>query len=184
MSQEVSNRLCLIHGLLRTLRRRIFRPTGIFRVDPLFLLQDQVREPRNYLSILHAIGGGKHTLDEISKASGLAKQNASTYLGRLADLYFVERRAPVTLPPRRRGPSRQGRWHLRDPYLRFYFRFVSPTSLRTIVTATASRQQAKKKDSNILSVPPPPIISFQRPTQRRPSSVAALCNKEMLLPPC
>ncbi len=107
-------------SIAENVRRRIFR------VDPLFLLQDQVREPRNYPSILHAIGGGKHTLDEISKASGLAKQNASTYLGRLADLYFVERRAPVTLPPRRCGPSRQGRWHLRDPYLRFYFRFVSP----------------------------------------------------------
>jgi AAA+ ATPase superfamily predicted ATPase len=113
-------------SLAENVRRRIFRPTGIFRVDPLFLLQDQVREPRNYLSILHAIGAGKHTLDEISKASGLVKQNASTYLRRLADLYLVERRAPVTLPPRQRKPSRQGRWHLHDPYLRFYFRFVSP----------------------------------------------------------
>ena len=32
--------------LAENIQRRIFRPTGIFRVDPLFLLQDQVREPR------------------------------------------------------------------------------------------------------------------------------------------
>ena len=113
-------------SLVENVRRRIFRPTGIFRVDPLFLLQDQVREPRNYLSILHAIGEGRHTLGEIAKASGLAKQNASTYLRRMADLYLVERRTPVTLPPKQRAQSRQGRWHLRDPYLRFYFRFVAP----------------------------------------------------------
>jgi AAA+ ATPase superfamily predicted ATPase len=117
--------------IAQNVKRRVFRPTGIFRVDPLFLLQDQVREPRNYLSILHAIGGamgqgGKHTLEEIANAAGLPKQNASTYLGRLADLHLVERRTPVTLQAERRERSRQGRWHLLDPYLRFYFRFVMP----------------------------------------------------------
>ena len=113
-------------SLADNIRRRIFHPTGIFRVDPLFLLQDQVREPRNYLSILYAIGEGRRTLDEIAAAAGLPKQNVSTYLGRLADLYLVERRTPVTLTPKRRERSRQGRWHLLDPYLRFYFRFVVP----------------------------------------------------------
>lgn len=114
-------------NVAQNVKQRIFRPTGIFRVDPLFLLQDQVREPRNYLSILHAIGGeGKHTLDEIAGASGLPKTNVSTYLGRLADLHLVERRTPVTLPEERRERSHQGRWHLLDPYLRFYFRFVVP----------------------------------------------------------
>jgi len=112
--------------LRENVNRRILQPTGIFRVDPLFLLQDQVREPRNYLSVLHAIGSGAHTLDEISKAAGLAKQNVSTYLGRLADLHMVERRTPATLPKERRDGSRQGRWHLVDAYLRFYFRFIVP----------------------------------------------------------
>ena len=56
--------------LADNVKRHICRPTGIFRVDPLFLLQDQVREPRNYLSVLHAIGGGAHTLAEIAEASG------------------------------------------------------------------------------------------------------------------
>jgi AAA+ ATPase superfamily predicted ATPase len=111
-------------SLAGNVKRHIFRPTGIFRVDPLFLLQDQVREPRNYLSVLHAIGGGAHTLGEITAASGLPKQNASTYLGRLADLHLVERRTPATLPLKQRERSRSGRWHLSDSYLRFYFRFI------------------------------------------------------------
>jgi AAA+ ATPase superfamily predicted ATPase len=113
-------------SLADNVKRHIFRPTGIFRVDPIFLLQDQVREPRNYLSVLHAIGGGAHTLGQIAEASGLPKQNASTYLGRLAGLYLVERRTPVTLPLDERERSRSGRWHLSDSYLRFYFRFIIP----------------------------------------------------------
>ncbi len=113
-------------SLADNVKRHIFRPTGIFRIDPLFLLQDQVREPRNYLSVLHAIGGGAHTLGEIAEASGLLKQNASTYLGRLADLHMVERRTPATLPLKEHERSRSGRWHLSDSYLRFYFRFIIP----------------------------------------------------------
>ncbi|MCE7988303.1 MAG: ATP-binding protein [Caldilinea sp. CFX5] len=107
-------------------RQQIFRASSIFRVDPLFLLQDQVREPRNYLSILHAIGAGWHTLGDITKASGLPKQNVSTYLARLADLYLVERRLPVTMARKTAERSRQGRWYLLDSYLRFYFRFIAP----------------------------------------------------------
>jgi AAA+ ATPase superfamily predicted ATPase len=112
--------------LADNVKQRIFRPSGIFRVDPLFLLQDQVREPRNFLSVIHAIGEGQHTLEEIAAAAGLPKQNVSTYLGRLADLHLVERRTPVTLSSERRKRSRQGRWHLLDSYLRFYFRFIVP----------------------------------------------------------
>ncbi len=112
--------------LAENVKRRIFRPTGIFRIDPLFLLQDQVREPRNFLSILSTIAEGSRTLAEIEKATGLQRQNISTYLARLEDLYLVERRTPVTLPPKKQARSRQGRWHLRDPYLRFYFRFIVP----------------------------------------------------------
>jgi len=113
-------------SIKENVNQRILRPTGIFRVDPLFLIQDQVREPRNYLSVLHAIGSGAHTLEDIAKNSGLPKQNVSTYLGRLAALHMVERRTPVTLEPKRRQNSRLGRWYLLNAFLRFYFRFIEP----------------------------------------------------------
>ena len=113
-------------NLANNVKRRILSTTGIFRVDPLFLLQDQVREPRNFLSLLYTIGAGHHTVAEIVRLSGLPKQHVSTYLSRLADLHMVERRIPVTVPPKSR--SRRGRWHLLDPYLRFYFRFIEPNS--------------------------------------------------------
>ena len=33
---------------------------------------------------------------------------------------------PITIPPARRRRARRGRYHLSDPYFRFYFRFIAP----------------------------------------------------------
>ena len=41
-------------------------------------------------------------------------------------LRLVERRLPATIPPERRQISRTSRYHLADPYLRFYYRFIAP----------------------------------------------------------
>jgi AAA+ ATPase superfamily predicted ATPase len=41
-------------------------------------------------------------------------------------MHLVERRLPATVPRERRATSRNSRYHLADPYLRFYFRFIAP----------------------------------------------------------
>jgi AAA+ ATPase superfamily predicted ATPase len=46
----------------------------------------------------------------------------SSYLRVLRDTGFVERRVPVT---QRNMASRLGRYHVTDPYLRFYYRFLA-----------------------------------------------------------
>jgi uncharacterized protein len=47
-------------------------------------------------------------------------------LNTLQELRLVERRLPVTRPKAERGHSRNGRYHLSDPYFRFYFQFLEP----------------------------------------------------------
>jgi hypothetical protein len=47
-------------------------------------------------------------------------------LQRLQELRLVERRLPATIPPAQQQRSRQGRYHLSDPFFRFYFRFIAP----------------------------------------------------------
>jgi AAA+ ATPase superfamily predicted ATPase len=74
----------------------------------LFLLSDQVREPRNFISVIRAIGRGRHVLDEMSTNTGLPEHQASAYLERLQDLRMVERRLSVTIPPNKRSRSHQG----------------------------------------------------------------------------
>jgi AAA+ ATPase superfamily predicted ATPase len=110
--------------LAANVQREMVSATGIFRAEPFFLINELVKEPRNYIAVLRAIGEGNHTLDAITLATGLDKSHASTYLDRLQTLYLVERQVPATMPPQKR--TTQGRYRLADAYLRFFFRFVAP----------------------------------------------------------
>lgn len=113
-------------SLVENIRQRIVFPGSMFLGEPALLLYDEVREPQSYLAILKAIGAGCHTLDEISNECLIGKNNLSAYLVRLQDLKFIERRVPATIPTAKRHRSRQGRYHIIDPYFRFFFRFIAP----------------------------------------------------------
>jgi len=69
---------------------------------------------------------GHHTLGDISNHAMIATSHLSAYLQRLQDLKLVERRLPAATLPAKRRSSRLGRYHLADPYFRFYFRFIAP----------------------------------------------------------
>ncbi len=112
--------------LSKNIRQVILAQGGMFLAEPTFLLYDEVREPQSYLAVLKAIGLGNHTLRDISNHTMIATSHLSAHLSRLRDLKMVERRLPATMPPARRRRSRQGRYHLRDPFFRFYFRFIAP----------------------------------------------------------
>jgi AAA+ ATPase superfamily predicted ATPase len=113
-------------SLSDNIRDVVLAPGSMFVAEPAFLLYDEVREPATHLAILKAIGAGEHTLSGISNAALVRKSHLSAYLARLRDLRLVERRLPITIPPARRRRARRGRYHLSDPYFRFYFRFIAP----------------------------------------------------------
>ena len=113
-------------SLSQNIRDVMLAPGSMFVAEPAFLLYDEVREPNMYLAVIKAIGQGAHTLNDISNASLIGKAHLSAYLARLQSLYLVERRLPVTIPISGLHKSRQGRYHLSDPYFRFYFRFLAP----------------------------------------------------------
>jgi AAA+ ATPase superfamily predicted ATPase len=104
----------------------ILAPGSMWVAEPTFLLYDEIREPATHLAILKAIGAGNHSLAEISDAALVSRSHLSAYLARLQELRLVERRLPVTIPPAKRRRARTGRYHLCDPYFRFYFRFIAP----------------------------------------------------------
>ncbi len=96
---------------------------GSFLYDEVrFILQQELREPRNYFAILEAIAAGKTRLNEIKQATGI--DGAAAYLDTLQQLHLVERRVPVTETQPHK--SRRGLYRLRDHYLRFWFRYVHP----------------------------------------------------------
>jgi len=113
-------------SLTQNIRDVMLASGSMFVAEPAFLLYDEVREPNMYLAVIKAIGQGAHKLNDISNASLIGKAHLSAYLARLQELYLVERRLPVTIPMSGLHKSRLGRYHLRDPYFRFYFRFLAP----------------------------------------------------------
>ena len=103
------------------IRHELLTANNLMQAEPRLLLQDFVNEPHNYVGILRAIANDARTQGEIAAFSGLAQGHVSQYLSILQDAGFVERRVPVTQAER----SRLGRYHIVDPYLRFYYRFLA-----------------------------------------------------------
>lgn len=112
--------------LSANLRHHLFRRAGMFQSEPVVLISDLVRETRTYEGVLRAIAAGARTPGEIATQTGVASSNLPAYLRRLRALGLVERRLPATIPPDQRRSTTRSRYHLRDPYLRFYFRFIEP----------------------------------------------------------
>jgi AAA+ ATPase superfamily predicted ATPase len=113
-------------NLSDNIRGNLFRRTGMFRSEPDILVSDLVRETRVYESVLRAVANDLRTPAEISVETGIPPQNLPPYLKRLGELRLIERRTPATIPALQRQTTTRSRYHVRDPYLRFYFRFIEP----------------------------------------------------------
>jgi len=111
-------------SLSSNIKSQLLTPNNITQGEPRLLLQDFVSEPHNYLAVLSAIANGAHTLREIVVMTGMRSQ-PTKYLSVLMEAGYVTRRVPITLKRREQEESRSGRYHITDPYLRFYFRFLA-----------------------------------------------------------
>lgn len=87
-----------------------------------FVLQQELREPRNYFAVLQAIASGQTRQNEIKQATGLV--SVTPYLETLQQLHLIERVVPVTESQPHK--SRRGIYRLKDHFARFWFRFVLP----------------------------------------------------------
>ena len=94
-----------------------------------FLLREELREPRNYASILKAVAQGARTYGEILNQTGMDKSMLSKYTSVLEDLGFLKRTYPVDAKPK----PRKGLYTIADNYLAFWFKYVFPnkTELET-----------------------------------------------------
>ena len=107
-------------SISENIRQQLLTPNNLMQAEPRLLLQDFVREPDNYIALFNSIANGYRTQKEINTFSGLAQGHISSYLSVLEAAGFIKRRIPITAGPR----SRQSRYHITDPYLRFYYRFL------------------------------------------------------------
>ncbi len=115
-------------SLSENIRQEILAPVSVALSEVELLLADEVRDIRTYLTVLNAIGEGAHALKDIVAATFTPATTLTKYLSVLQELRLVERRVPATVPPALQHRSKQGRYHLTDPFHRFYFRFLRPNA--------------------------------------------------------
>lgn len=110
--------------LWENLRRAVLRRDSILYAEPDLLLREELREPRMYAALLRALAEGTHRVTEITTAAGFSDRATTTrYLDTLRSRGLIERRLPVGV---RRAGQKWGTWHLADPYLRFWGRWILP----------------------------------------------------------
>jgi AAA+ ATPase superfamily predicted ATPase len=108
--------------LAEVVRDRVLNPNSALWDEGRTILEQELREPKVYFGILQELAGGDKDVGKIANALRSDAQRMSKYLKTLTDMRLVARRLPVGADP----TSRAGHWHLRDPFLRFWFRFVFP----------------------------------------------------------
>ncbi len=127
-------------GLDENIRQQFLTANRLLHDEPSLLLQDFISDAHNYVGILRAVAYGYRTPKEIAGFTGLPETHIPAYLSKLIDTGFVERRVPVTASP----SSRLGRHHIVDPFLRFYYRFLSQRQ-RQLATGVSDKAQAEMK---------------------------------------
>lgn len=121
--EEVSPAATLAENVQRTILSR----HGTLHDEPDYVLRMELREPTRYFSILEAIAGGSTSRNEIAGTTGIDYNQLSKYLDRLSRLRLIDRHVPITEQKER---SKRSHYRIRDPFFRFWFRFVYGSSDR------------------------------------------------------
>lgn len=101
---------------------RVLDPRGPLFNDPREVLEEELRSPGVYYSLLEELSTGKKSLADLAAALGRRTPDLQGYLKTLRGMQVVDRHAPVTA----REDERNHRWSLSDGFMRFWFRFVFP----------------------------------------------------------
>lgn len=109
--------------LNEAVRLDVMDPSSIMFDDPLVLMDDEVKSPGGYMSILSAIAHGNRRMTDIASALQTPTTSLTSPLKRLTDMRMVRREVPVTESEEK---SRNGLYQITDNYTAFWFRFVVP----------------------------------------------------------
>ncbi len=108
--------------LLENIEEKILKKNKFLYQDTMFVIQQELNEPKTYYSIIKSIAKGNTKIGTIVNDTGLDKETVTKYLSVLQQLHLVERRVPIT--EKQPEKSRSGIYLLKDQYFKFWFRFV------------------------------------------------------------
>lgn len=111
-------------SLEKAVEEEIFTRGRILYEEIEFILKEELREPRNYFSVLKAIGYNRTKVSEIINETGLDKSALHNYLFVLEDLHLIEKQVPIT--EKNPAASRKSRYYLKDQFFKFWFNYCFP----------------------------------------------------------
>lgn len=103
------------------IQRLYFDISGYLYNEPMMLLQQELREPAMYNSIVTAIAAGATRISDIANRVGEASSKVNKYLRTLMDLHIVAKQYPFGQDP---ATSRKSIYQLADNCYLFWYRFV------------------------------------------------------------
>ena len=111
-------------SLQEALKRTVFRPIELLFEEVEFILKEELRKPRQYMSILKAMAFGCRKFGEIVNETGIEKSSLHKYLFSLERLHLIEKEVPVT--EKNPEKSRKGLYQIQDQFVKFWFNYVYP----------------------------------------------------------
>ena len=103
------------------IKRLYFDISGYLYNEPTMLLQQEIREPAMYNSIIAAIAGGASRLNEIATKINEDSPKVNKYLQNLINLQIIHKLCPFGENPQN---SRRGIYHIVDNCYDFWYSFV------------------------------------------------------------
>ena len=104
------------------IKKNFLSKSGRLFDEPNNLLQQELRDPTNYNSIINAIASGASKHSKIAQSAHLQTGPLTTYLNNLIDLGIVEKKLPVT--EQKKSKSKNIVYRICDGMFRFWYSFV------------------------------------------------------------
>ncbi len=111
-------------GVIENIKENVIRRDAFLYNEIEFILREELREPKNYFSIIKSISFGKTKLNEIVMEMGIERGTVSKYLETLEGPKIIKREVPAT--EKHPLKSRKGIYIVDDNFFNFWFRFVYP----------------------------------------------------------
>jgi AAA+ ATPase superfamily predicted ATPase len=90
--------------------------------DPRAVLEQELRQPATYFSLLEELADGEKSVEHLARATSTSSKTLSRYLATLEAMRLVSARLSIGAQPEARGR----RYRIDDGFIRFWFRFVFP----------------------------------------------------------
>lgn len=106
-------------GIDRCIADLFLADTAFFRMEPEYMLREELRDPSSYSSVIAAMASGKFRLSEIADEASMDSAAASAKLSQLMRLHIVEKVVPYG-----EKSGRKTGYRLADNMFRFCYRFI------------------------------------------------------------